>query len=97
MIAAASIASMWLMCACIIVVLFGVVSAFKLFEWRQLKRMRALVCSKCSKHFQVPSYSAVRRWMARDAAVNSGFYLKCESCGIEFRYADNFECLGQTT
>ncbi len=95
MMAAASITAIWMMSGFIILAFLGVVAACKLYESWQLKRMRDLACSKCRKHFQVPNYSAVKRWMARDATINSGFYLRCENCGIEFRFGDNFECLSQ--
>src|ERR1700722_14967595 len=93
-------ASIWFALAVsifIIGTILAIVAAFKTYEKRQLKRMKALTCPNCHQSFEVSSYAGVQRWMARDAKVSSGFYLKCAGCSVEFRFANNFQCLGPVT
>ena|SRR5689334_14330708 len=95
MMLAALTISQWVICGSLIAAMVGAFVILKTLEKLQLKRMRAMMCPNCGKQFVIARYSAVQWWMARDADVNSGFYLKCDDCNVEFKYGRNFKYLGQ--
>ena len=85
----------WILSGVILAVLFGIVGIVRLAEYVKLKRMRALCCPECHERFSVPSLTSVRYWMGRDGAAGSGFYLHCEHCAADYRFADNYELVGR--
>ena len=86
----------WILPTNILLALFGVVGIARLEGYLKLKRMRALCCPDCLMRFSVPSLTAVRRWTAVDGSVGSGFWLRCEHCGADYRFSDRYELLDET-
>jgi hypothetical protein len=89
----------WLLLTVITALLAAGLGCLKLFEYRKLKRMRALNCPNCHSPFAVTSLSAVKRWMDFDIESGSkkasGFYLHCDRCAADYRFLEDCRLLGR--
>mgnify|MGYP000921944107 CR=1 FL=1 len=89
----------WILLAIISGVLFAVVGIVWLVGYWKLRRIRTLRCPDCDSLFVVASLTTIRRWMdfdfERGSTQRSGFYLHCDRCRTDYRFADDYHLLGR--
>ena len=84
---------MWILLFIVIGIGAIVIGSLKFCERRKLRRLRNLKCPKCGLFFQVEGLLSLKRWMEfsveNPKKMESGFYLHCHNCGVDFQFKDN--------